>query len=98
MSLHGARPPLAIINLLGKLHYFLLACTLLKPRVKYQLKILMHEILLGTNYINSREMFCEMMIEANPKGYTIFQLHRVQIKKPNFCSMSTKTLITLEPL
>jgi hypothetical protein len=26
--LHGVRPPLIIINLLGKLHFFLLACTL----------------------------------------------------------------------
>jgi hypothetical protein len=32
----------------------------------------MHEAILGINYINSREMFCEMMLEANPKGYTIF--------------------------
>jgi hypothetical protein len=72
MSLHGAGLPFAIINLLGKLHYLLLASTLLKPRVKYQLEIFMHEIILGTNYINSREMFCEMMFEANPKGYLIF--------------------------
>jgi hypothetical protein len=35
MSLHGVGPPLAIINLLGKLHFSLLTCTLLKPRVKY---------------------------------------------------------------
>jgi hypothetical protein len=72
MFLHGVGPPLAIINLLGKLQYFLLACTLLKPRVKYQLEIFMHEVVSGTSYINSRETFCEMVIEPNPKGYTIF--------------------------
>ncbi len=58
----------------------------------------MHEAILGIDYINSREMFCEMMLEANPKGYTIFRLHGVQIKKPKFCSLFTKTSITLEPL
>ncbi len=97
MSFHGTGPPLAIINLLGKLHSYLLACTLLKPRVKYELKIFMHEVVSGIDYINSRELFCEMMFEANPKGYTIFQLHGVQMKKPNFCSLFTKTSITLEP-
>jgi hypothetical protein len=45
------------------------------------------------DYINSREMFCEMMLEVNPMGYTIFRLHGVQIKKPNFCSLFTKTSI-----
>jgi hypothetical protein len=35
MSFHGVGPPLAIINLLGNLHSFLLECTLLKPMVKY---------------------------------------------------------------
>jgi hypothetical protein len=34
MFFHGVGPPLAISNLLGKFHCFLLACTLLKPRVK----------------------------------------------------------------
>jgi hypothetical protein len=72
MSFHGARPPLAIINFLGKLHSFLLECTLLKPRVKNQLEIFMHEAISRTNYINSTKMFCEMVIEVDPKGYTIF--------------------------
>jgi hypothetical protein len=76
----------------GEASLFLLACTLLEPRVKNQLEIFMHEAILGTNYINSREMFCEMVIEAYPKGYTISRLHRVQINKPNFCSMFTKSL------
>jgi hypothetical protein len=86
MSLHGAGPPLAISYLLGRFHYFLLACTLLKPRVKYYLKIFMHEGVSSVDYINSREMFCEMMLEANLNEYLIF------------VQMFTKTLITLEPL
>jgi hypothetical protein len=32
----------------------------------------MHEAISGIDYINSREMFCEMMLEVNPMGYTIF--------------------------
>jgi hypothetical protein len=81
----------------GEASLFLLTCTLLKPRVKNQLEIFMQQVVSGTNYINSREMFCEMVIEANPKGYTICRPHRVQINKPNFCLVFTKTSITLEP-
>jgi hypothetical protein len=32
----------------------------------------MHEGVSSVDYINSREMFFEMMLEANPKGYLIF--------------------------
>jgi hypothetical protein len=32
----------------------------------------MHEAVSRIDYINSREMFCEMMLEVNPMGYTIF--------------------------
>ena len=32
---------------------------------------LLHESVSGTNYVNSREISCEMVLDPDPKGYTI---------------------------
>lgn len=61
--------------------------------------IYLHESLGGTDYVNSREISCEMVLEPDPKGYTIVPTTIVPGEEAPFVlSVFTKASITLEPL
>ncbi|EXC34521.1 hypothetical protein L484_019118 [Morus notabilis] len=61
--------------------------------------IYLHESVGGTDYVNSREISCEMVLEPDPKGYTIVPttIHPGE-EAPFVLSVFTKALVTLEPL
>ncbi|KAL1327944.1 calpain-type cysteine protease DEK1 isoform X2 [Arachis hypogaea] len=61
--------------------------------------IYLHESVGGTDYVNSREISCEMVLEPEPKGYTIVPttIHPEQ-EAPFVLSVFTKASITLEAL
>ncbi|XP_057475056.1 LOW QUALITY PROTEIN: calpain-type cysteine protease DEK1-like [Actinidia eriantha] len=61
--------------------------------------IYMHESVGGTDYVNSREISCEMVLEPDPKGYTIVPttIHPGE-EAPFVLSVFTKASITLEAL
>ncbi|XXG56429.1 hypothetical protein AAC387_Pa03g3838 [Persea americana] len=66
-------------------------------RAKYN--IYMHESVGGTDYVNSREISCEMVLDPDPKGYTIVPttIHPGE-EAPFILSVFTKAAITLEAL
>ncbi|KAK7399696.1 hypothetical protein VNO78_10885 [Psophocarpus tetragonolobus] len=59
--------------------------------------IYLHESVGGTDYVNSREISCEMVLEPEPKGYTIIPttIHPGE-EAPFVLSVFTKASITLE--
>ncbi|XP_038724877.1 calpain-type cysteine protease DEK1 isoform X2 [Tripterygium wilfordii] len=61
--------------------------------------IYLHESVGGTDYVNSREISCEMVLDPDPKGYTIVPttIHPGE-EAPFVLSVFSKTSITLEPL
>ncbi|XP_042008073.1 calpain-type cysteine protease DEK1-like isoform X1 [Salvia splendens] len=61
--------------------------------------IYMHESVGGTDYVNSREISCEMVLDPDPKGYTIVPttIHPGE-EAPFVLSVFTKSSITLEAL
>ncbi|KAF5930090.1 hypothetical protein HYC85_030963 [Camellia sinensis] len=61
--------------------------------------IYMHESVGGTDYVNSREISCEMVLDPDPKGYTIVPttIHPGE-EAPFVLSVFTKASITLETL
>ncbi|EPS66151.1 phytocalpain [Genlisea aurea] len=61
--------------------------------------IYMHESVGGTDYVNSREISCEMVLEPEPRGYTIVPttIHPGE-EAPFVLSVFTKSSVTLEPL
>ncbi|KAH1250922.1 Calpain-type cysteine protease DEK1 [Glycine max] len=61
--------------------------------------IYLHESVGGTDYVNSREISCEMVLEPEPKGYTIVPttIHPGE-EAPFVLSVFTKAAITLEAL
>ncbi|OVA06359.1 Peptidase C2 [Macleaya cordata] len=61
--------------------------------------IYLHESVGGTDYVNSREISFEMVLEPEPKGYTIVPttIHPGE-EAPFVLSVFTKASITLEPL
>ncbi|XVF69785.1 hypothetical protein PTKIN_Ptkin11bG0109600 [Pterospermum kingtungense] len=61
--------------------------------------IYLHESVGGTDYVNSREISCEMVLEPDPKGYTIVPttIHPGE-EAPFVLSVFTKASISLEPL
>ncbi|CAM8889204.1 unnamed protein product [Rhodiola kirilowii] len=61
--------------------------------------IYLHESVGGTDYVNSREISCEMVLEPDPKGYTIVPstIHPGE-EAPFVLSVFTKASITLEAL
>ncbi|GFY99001.1 calpain-type cysteine protease family [Actinidia rufa] len=61
--------------------------------------IYMHESVGGTDYVNSREISCEMVLDPDPKGYTIVPttIHPGE-EAPFVLSVFTKASITLEAL
>ncbi|KAK2438390.1 calpain-type cysteine protease family [Trifolium repens] len=61
--------------------------------------IYLHESVGGTDYVNSREISCEMVLEPEPKGYTIIPttIHPGE-EAPFVLSVFTKASITLEAL
>ncbi|CAL5425722.1 unnamed protein product [Camellia sinensis] len=61
--------------------------------------IYMHESVGGTDYVNSREISCEMVLDPDPKGYTIVPttIHPGE-EAPFVLSVFTKASITLEVL
>ncbi|ERN17768.1 calpain-type cysteine protease DEK1 [Amborella trichopoda] len=61
--------------------------------------IYLHESVGGTDYVNSREIACEMVLDPDPKGYTIVPttIHPGE-EAPFVLSVFTKAAITLEPL
>ncbi|KAL6976809.1 Calpain-type cysteine protease dek1 [Sarracenia purpurea var. burkii] len=61
--------------------------------------IYMHESVGGTDYVNSREISCEMVLEPDPKGYTIVPttIHPGE-EAPFVLSVFTKASISLEAL
>ncbi|KNA16830.1 hypothetical protein SOVF_085410 [Spinacia oleracea] len=61
--------------------------------------IYLHESVGGTDYVNSREISCEMVLEADPKGYTIVPTTIAPGEEAPFVlSVFTKASIVLEPL
>ncbi|MCO5606609.1 hypothetical protein L7F22_060797 [Adiantum nelumboides] len=66
-------------------------------RAKYN--IFLHESVGGTDYVNSREIAFEMVLDPAPKGYTIVPstLHPGE-EAPFLLSVFTKAAIVLEPL
>ncbi|KAF6155138.1 hypothetical protein GIB67_019664, partial [Kingdonia uniflora] len=61
--------------------------------------IYLHESVGGTDYVNSREISCEMVLDPDPKGYTIVPttIHPGE-EAPFVLSVFTKAAITLEAL
>ncbi|XP_043692215.1 calpain-type cysteine protease DEK1-like [Telopea speciosissima] len=61
--------------------------------------IYLHESVGGTDYVNSREISCEMVLEPDPKGYTIVPttIHPGE-EAPFVLSVFTKAAITLEAI
>ncbi|KAF3782219.1 Calpain-type cysteine protease [Nymphaea thermarum] len=61
--------------------------------------IYLHESVGGTDYVNSREIACEMVLDPDPKGYTIVPttIHPGE-EAPFVLSVFTKAAIVLEPL
>ncbi|PIA53983.1 hypothetical protein AQUCO_00900510v1 [Aquilegia coerulea] len=61
--------------------------------------IYLHESAGGTDYVNSREISCEMVLEPDPKGYTIVPttIHPGE-EAPFVLSVFTKAAITLDVL
>ncbi|GKC62054.1 calpain-type cysteine protease DEK1, partial [Tanacetum coccineum] len=61
--------------------------------------IYLHESVGGTDYVNSREISCEMVLEPDPRGYTIVPttIHPGE-EAPFVLSVFTKSSITLEAL
>ncbi|KAK6936992.1 Peptidase C2, calpain, catalytic domain [Dillenia turbinata] len=61
--------------------------------------IYLHESVGGTDYVNSREISCEMVLEPDQKGYTIVPttIHPGE-EAPFVLSVFTKASIILEPL
>ncbi|XP_057954854.1 calpain-type cysteine protease DEK1 [Malania oleifera] len=61
--------------------------------------IYLHESVGGTDYVNSREISCEMVLEPDPKGYTIVPttIHPGE-EAPFVLSVFTKASISLEAL
>ncbi|KAJ7980590.1 calpain-type cysteine protease DEK1 [Quillaja saponaria] len=61
--------------------------------------IYLHESVGGTDYVNSREISCEMVLDPDPKGYTIVPttIHPGE-EAPFVLSVFTKAPITLEAL
>ncbi|GAA0139178.1 cysteine protease [Lithospermum erythrorhizon] len=61
--------------------------------------IYLHESVGGTDYVNSREISCEMVLDPDPKGYTIVPttLHPGE-EAPFVLSVFTKASVTLEAL
>jgi hypothetical protein len=61
--------------------------------------IYMHEAVSGTDYVNSREMSCEMVLDPDPKGYTIVPTTWCPNQEAQFLlTVFTKASISLEPL
>ncbi|EFJ08518.1 hypothetical protein SELMODRAFT_236021 [Selaginella moellendorffii] len=84
----------------GDTSMFYIGMRILKTRGKRaKYNIFMHESVGGTDYVNSREISCEMVLEPDPRGYTIvpttFAPHQ---EAPFVLSVFTKASITLEPL
>ncbi|KAE8036931.1 hypothetical protein FH972_009562 [Carpinus fangiana] len=61
--------------------------------------IYLHESVGGTDYVNSREISCEMVLDPDPKGYTIVPttIHPGE-EAPFVLSVFTKASISLEVL
>ncbi|KAI3461898.1 hypothetical protein Pfo_018561 [Paulownia fortunei] len=61
--------------------------------------IYLHESVGGTDYVNSREISCEMVLDPDPKGYTIVPttIHPGE-EAPFVLSVFTKSSISLEAL
>ncbi|XP_076948142.1 calpain-type cysteine protease DEK1-like isoform X2 [Bidens hawaiensis] len=61
--------------------------------------IYLHESVGGTDYVNTREISCEMVLEPDPRGYTIVPttIHPGE-EAPFVLSVFTKASITLEAL
>ncbi|KAK6163781.1 hypothetical protein DH2020_000645 [Rehmannia glutinosa] len=61
--------------------------------------IYLHESVGGTDYVNSREISCEMVLDPDPKGFTIVPttIHPGE-EAPFVLSVFTKSSITLEAL
>lgn len=61
--------------------------------------IYMHESVGGTDYVNSREISCEMVLDPDPRGYTIVPttIHPGE-EAPFVLSVFTKSSVALEAL
>lgn len=61
--------------------------------------IYMHQAVSGTDYVNAREMSCEMVLDPDPQGYTIVPTTYAPMQEAQFLlSVFTKASIILEPL
>jgi hypothetical protein len=84
----------------GEASRFFIGMRIIKTKGKRSARnIYMHEAVSGTDYVNSREMSCEMVLEPDPKGYTIVPTTWGPNQEGQFLlTVFTKALITLEPL
>ncbi|KAM7259566.1 hypothetical protein ACFE04_015307 [Oxalis oulophora] len=79
---------------------FYIGMRILKTRGRRAIhNIYLHESVGGTDYVNSREISCEMVLDPDPKGYTIIPttIHPGE-EAPFVLSVFTKASIILEPL
>ncbi|XP_068636405.1 calpain-type cysteine protease DEK1-like isoform X1 [Aristolochia californica] len=79
---------------------FYIGMRILKTRGRRAVyNIYMHESVGGTDYVNSREISCEMVLEPDLKGYTIVPttIHPGE-EAPFVLSVFTKAAVTLESL
>ncbi|KAF8395994.1 hypothetical protein HHK36_017605 [Tetracentron sinense] len=79
---------------------FYIGMRILKTRgCRAAYNIYLHESVGGTDYVNSREISCEMVLEPDPKGYTIVPttIHPGE-EAPFVLSVFTKAAISLEVL
>lgn len=77
---------------------FYIGMRILKTRgCRAAYNIYMHESVGGTDYVNSREISCELVLEPYPKGYTIVPttIHPGE-EAPFVLSVFTKAPIKLE--
>ncbi|KAL3654770.1 Calpain-type cysteine protease dek1 [Castilleja foliolosa] len=79
---------------------FYIGMRILKTRGRRAVyNIYLHESVGGTDYVNSREISCEMVLDPDPKGYTIVPttIHPGE-EAPFVLSVFTKSSVTLEAL
>lgn len=79
---------------------FYIGIRILKTRgCRAAYNIYLHESVGGTDYVNSREVSCELVLEPYPRGYTIVPTTiQPGEEAPFVLSVFTKASITLEAI
>nr|GMD20747.1 calpain-type cysteine protease DEK1 [Ipomoea batatas] len=92
--------PIHVFITLTQVQYKFPGMRILKTRGRRAAyNIYLHESVGGTDYVNSREISCEMVLDPDPKGYTIVPttIHPGE-EAPFVLSVFTKASVTLEAL